>query len=275
MVRNHHMRPQGPIARFLQEAPPVVAAAATGTLLAQRSELPQEILVHAAAAPQLVHVAAGRLNRPRNGAGKRTHFGTVHLVLAVFQQTAQTAQTKVVGPPFDQRDAEGRVRPRNMPRTAFDAREHLLHQGQILVQQLRLQVARVGADHHRHVVPFRPEHRRQQIRHALAHAGAGLNQQMPRIIKGLHHAAKHFDLPRPRLIAGHQTGERPAGLQQRRNRLHVQRRAVRMRRHRALNLPQRLSRKAVLPATARPAAITNRRGTLAKKARQRNLAHLT
>ena len=218
VVRDHHMRPQGAVASFLQKTTPIETTAAPRAFLPQRSQLQQKLLVHAATAAQFIHVASAGQDRPGHGACQGAHLRAIHLVLAMIQQATHPAQAEIIGTPLDQCHPQRRSRcPKRHPL------RHLLHQGEILVEQLRLQVARVSADHNRHIVQLCPEHSGQQIGHALSHAGASLDHQMTPIVKSLHHTAQHLDLPGPRLIPGHQPRHGSAGLQQRGHRIHIQR----------------------------------------------------
>ena len=68
-----------------------------------------------------------------------------------------------------------------------------------------------------------PRDSRKQISQAFAGAGAGLDQQMIAIIKGVSHCAQHVNLWLTVLVAGKDLFQRTAWQQDRGQQIHVQR----------------------------------------------------
>ena len=84
----------------------------------------------------------------------------------------------------------------------------------IFAGELFLQVNGVGGNHHPLPLRRRVKHRRQQVRNALANAGAAFHNQLAAPVNGARHRLQHFRLLRPVLKPGERPGEYAAGRQQ-------------------------------------------------------------
>jgi len=92
--------------------------------------------------------------------------------------------------------------------------ERLPEQGDVLGQQLLLQVDRVRGDDHALAVLQRPVYRRDEVGHGLARACAGLDEQVLAVVEGLGHGAQHLPLFRAVLVAGQALRQQAIFLQQ-------------------------------------------------------------
>ena len=70
-------------------------------------------------------------------------------------------------------------------------RQQLLHERDVLVEKLLLQIDRVGRDERLAVLRQRVENRRHEIGEALAHARARLDDEMRAVLAGLRHGGGH------------------------------------------------------------------------------------
>jgi hypothetical protein len=100
-------------------------------------------------------------------------------------------QAEVIAAPFHQRRLER------------DA-ERLLERGQILVEDLLLEVFRAGG--HQHAMAA--QNRGDEIRQRLARAGARFGEQGSAVLDDLRNRLRHAPLPFPRLVAVEDAGKR-------------------------------------------------------------------
>ena len=111
---------------------------------------------------------------------------------------SKSPQAEVIAAPLHQRDLER-------------FREHRLQKGNVLLNQLFLQVDRVGGNDD--AIVFFAEDRldgRHEVGERLADAGAGLDQQMPFAVDGVGDGVGHLHLLGPALEVGPETGNRAA-----------------------------------------------------------------
>ena len=101
--------------------------------------------------------------------------------------------------------------------------QRLHENGYVLVQELLLQVDRVGRDDDAPVVGQGVHGRRDQVGERLADARAGLDDEPAPVVDCPGHLAGHLHLLAPHLERVHRTGQRPAGVQHRRRQVRVQR----------------------------------------------------
>ena len=76
------------------------------------------------------------------------------------------------------------------------------HHGQVLVDDLFLQVDGVRGDDRLFAVATRPVRGRNQVRERLARPRAGLHEPRASVVEAIHDEAKHLALPRPVFVSG-------------------------------------------------------------------------
>ena len=80
--------------------------------------------------------------------------------------------------------------------------------GNVLVEELVLEVDGVGGDHHALVIVQGPVNGGHEVGHRLARAGPGLDHHVLAAVEGLGHGAQHLDLLGAMLVTGHAAGQR-------------------------------------------------------------------
>ncbi len=151
---------------------------------------------------ELRPVAGGGLWEPGQDLGQAAELGGRELPAAA--EHVQAPEAEIVGAPLEERRTEGQVQ---------DAPDV----GDVLVEQLVLEVDGVRRDHHPLVVLERQVGSGQEVGQRLAGAGAGLHQKVGGQVQGLGHGAHHLHLLGAVLVArkgllehaarGHQGGE--------------------------------------------------------------------
>ena len=129
--------------------------------------------------------------------------------LTLVEQRVQAVGAKVVGAPFQHGGLQGLA-------------QHFLHQRNVFLNELVLQVFGVGRDDHAGVVLPREGRRRQQVGQRLAGAGAGFHNQVASAVEGFADGLSHLHLVLPVLKLGKALLQRAARFQQRRHRAGIQ-----------------------------------------------------
>ena len=123
-------------------------------------------------------------------------------------QVVPAMQANVVGAPLE---LGGPDHPRLQDAGLFQDPDH---GRDVLVHQLFLEVDGVGGHNHALPVGGGVQHGRQQVRDALADAGAPFNDQLPALVNCAGNRLQHLGLLRPVLEVGKGLGENAVGSQQ-------------------------------------------------------------
>ena len=231
VVHHHDVGPLGARARLGYETFLAVAARASGTVLAGTGELRAQPLE-----AEAVQVPVGRRVQPVVELPELVFLLFGERPPAALHQLAEQAQAEVVGPPLQDGDAKlGHVRAEDLRGARKVGRE-----------QLALQVARGGGEDDGRIVREAPEDGRDQVGERLAHARAGLDHQVFAAVERARHGAQHVQLAGPQLVPRH-AAQRAASLQMARGGVHIERRAVLVRRQAAFRPAGLQDRNEVVP----------------------------
>ena len=179
VVRDDDVGVDREVARALQEAAAVVAALASAAFLGRRSEAVRDLR----AAVELRQVARGGAEDPRAEMRQRQKLVFGQLGLAMREQLLEPAQAEVVRTPLDERGLERRA-------------DHAGDGGQVLGEDLLLQILRVGADDDRDLVRKGPQHGGDEVGDRLADAGARFDDEVALAVERLRHGHRHLVLLR-------------------------------------------------------------------------------
>jgi len=191
------------------------AAAPAALLAGARQQAARQALVG-------IEVAVGRGLEPVDEVRHLVLLGLLHRPKARREEVGERAQAEVVAAPLQERDLEVR-------RVVAEDGERL---GDVGLDELALQVARRGGNDDGRIVRPRPEDRGDQVGERLADARARLHHQVFAVVVGADDGLEHVELAGALLVAGHRA-ERAAALEVAHRRLHVDLRAVFVRRQMA------------------------------------------
>ncbi len=185
----------GLAAGLVEKAAGVMGAAHPGALVDFAAHLFPDLF--AGDEVQLLPRAVGGLGRPLvKGAEFGAQFG---LEQPRFEPGGlHPAPAEIVAAPLDQHRPE------------IEAGGPL-QKGDVLADQLLLQVDGVGRDHHPFLVGQRPEDGRRQVGQAFAGAGAGFDDPQLPLVEGLAHGKGHAQLLGALLVARQRCGHPAAG----------------------------------------------------------------
>ena len=205
VVGDDDVRGEGVGAGLLQEAaapPRALAAAAVVGVGGEALDGEGRGVVAAGgrAGVELREVARDGEERPRDGAGERGEVGGGELGLAAVEQAREAGEAEVVAAALHERETDG---------GAHEPRD----EGQVLAEELVLEVLGVGAHDDGGVVGERPQRRGDEVGHRLADAGAGLDDEVAAGGERLGDVARHADLLRAGLVAGQRPREGAVGLE--------------------------------------------------------------
>ncbi len=202
MVGDHDVRGLRALADAVHVAlTGVEAAAALGALLSDAGD--GHAVVLGAVHVERVEVVPRRLRHPRHGGGDVRERD--RRLLGVREQAVEFAQAGVVLVALERHEAQ------RLGLGLAGGVERARERGKLPVHELVQQGVRARGHTHAHAVAQREQCRGHEVRHRLAHAGAGLHGQVRLLAERLQDRQRHLALRVARLEAGIHLAEQPVG----------------------------------------------------------------
>ena len=182
VINHHHVGREQPPARLLEETTRILSAGLRGADVRFAANLCPDLWI--GLERQIAQRAVDRCARPVGEPGEIALLGRVEKFVRTLHRALQPARTKIILPAFHECGLE------------LD-RQNLFHDRDVLVQQLFLEVDRVGRNDRLLLFLDREKGRRNEVGKRFAYAGPGLYYEVALFLQRLRDGRRHRLLLRP------------------------------------------------------------------------------